>query len=53
MIQLLSKPVGVQVFVRTPDSLNYTYNSAIKTGAGIKKIAQGIYPEIKQQGSAL
>lgn len=34
-------------------SLNYTYNSAIKTGAGIKKIAQGIYPEIKQQGSAL
>ncbi len=24
--------------------LNYTYNSAIKTGAGIKKFADGIYP---------
>lgn len=27
-------------------ALNYTYNSAIKTKAGIKKLAQGIYPEL-------
>ena len=27
-------------------SLNYTYNSAIKTGEGIKKFAKGIYPEL-------
>ncbi|MGM9571179.1 MAG: ABC transporter substrate-binding protein [bacterium] len=29
-------------------ALNYTYNCAIKTGAGIKKLAKGIYPEIKK-----
>ena len=29
-------------------ALNYTYNSAIKTGEGIKKFAQGIYPELYQ-----
>lgn len=28
--------------------LNYTYNSAIKTGAGIKKFARGIYPELEK-----
>ncbi|MGM9582382.1 MAG: ABC transporter substrate-binding protein, partial [Phascolarctobacterium sp.] len=28
-------------------ALNYTYNSAIKTGEGIKKFAKGIYPNIK------
>lgn len=27
-------------------SLNYTYNSAIKTGEGIKKFAHGMYPEL-------
>lgn len=27
-------------------ALNYTYNSAIKTGAGIKKFAQGLYPDV-------
>ena len=27
-------------------ALNYTYNSAIKTGAGIKKFARGIYPDL-------
>lgn len=28
-------------------SLNYTYNSAIKTAAGIQKFAQGIYPDVQ------
>ena len=28
-------------------ALNYTYNSAIKTGAAIKKFAKGIYPDLK------
>ncbi|MEG0798711.1 MAG: ABC transporter substrate-binding protein [Acidaminococcaceae bacterium] len=28
-------------------SLNYTYNSAIKTEAGIKQFARGIYPELE------
>ena len=27
-------------------ALNYTYNSAIKTGEGIKKFAHGIYPDL-------
>ncbi|MGM9569188.1 MAG: ABC transporter substrate-binding protein [Phascolarctobacterium sp.] len=29
-------------------ALNYTYNSAIKTGEGIKKFARGIYPDIPE-----
>ena len=30
-------------------ALNYTYNSAIKTGDGIKKFARGIYPAIPEK----
>lgn len=30
-------------------ALNYTYNSAIKTGEGIKKFAAGMYPEIADE----
>jgi len=29
--------------------LNYTYNSAIKTGAGVKYFARGLYPEVYAQ----
>lgn len=32
-------------------SLNYTYNSAIKTAVGIKKFAQGIYPDVTDFGN--